>query len=82
MEDQPFVSVIMNCLDGEKCSKEAIDSVNRQTYQNWKILRGRIEGQLEQIAIYITMFFPYEFALLVQSLVTNRTLLPDSPRSL
>lgn len=37
-ENQPLVSVIMNCLNGEKYLKEAIDSVYAQTYKNWEIL--------------------------------------------
>lgn len=34
----PKVSVIMNCYNGEKYLKEAIDSVYLQTYQNWEII--------------------------------------------
>jgi len=34
----PTVSVIMNCYNGEKYLKEAIDSVYAQTYQNWEII--------------------------------------------
>ena len=33
-----LVSVIMNCLNGEKYLKEAIDSVYAQTYPNWEII--------------------------------------------
>lgn len=35
---QPLVSVIMNCLNGEKYLREAIDSVYAQTYKNWEII--------------------------------------------
>lgn len=35
---QPLVSVIMNCYNGEKYLREAIDSVIAQTYQNWEII--------------------------------------------
>jgi len=31
-----LVSVIINCYNGEKFLKEAIDSVYNQTYQNWE----------------------------------------------
>ena len=34
----PLVSVIMNCLNGEKYLKEAIDSVYAQTYKDWEII--------------------------------------------
>ena len=36
--DQPLVSVIMNCYNGEKYLHEAIDSVYAQTYKNWEII--------------------------------------------
>ena len=35
---RPLVSVIMNCLNGEKYLKEAINSVYAQTYKNWEII--------------------------------------------
>jgi len=38
MKTQPLVSVIMNCYNGDKYLKEAIDSVYAQTYQNWEII--------------------------------------------
>jgi len=34
----PLVSVILNCYNGEKYLKEAIDSVYSQTYKNWEII--------------------------------------------
>ena len=36
--NQPLVSVIMNCFNGEKYLREAIDSVIAQTYTNWEII--------------------------------------------
>ncbi len=33
-----LVSVIINCLNGEKFLREAIDSVYAQTYNNWEII--------------------------------------------
>ncbi len=38
MREQPLVSIIMNCYNGEKYLREAIDSVIEQTYQNWEII--------------------------------------------
>ncbi len=38
MEQNPLVSVIINCYNGEKYLREAIDSVINQTYQNWEII--------------------------------------------
>ena len=36
--NQPLVSVIMNCFDGETFLKESIQSVINQTYQNWELI--------------------------------------------
>ena len=38
MSDQPLVSVIINCFNGEKYLQKAIDSVISQTYKNWEII--------------------------------------------
>jgi glycosyltransferase involved in cell wall biosynthesis len=38
MIQKPLVSVIMNCYNGEKFLREAIDSVYAQTYKNWEII--------------------------------------------
>ena len=38
MKEEPLVSVVINCYNGEKYLKEAIDSVYEQTYQNWEII--------------------------------------------
>lgn len=38
MIPQPLVSVIVNCYNGEKYLKEAIDSIYAQTYKNWEII--------------------------------------------
>ena len=37
-KDLPLVSVIMNCYNGEKYVRQAIDSVYGQTYKNWEII--------------------------------------------
>lgn len=36
--NQPLVSVIMNCLNGERYLRQAIDSVYAQSYSNWEII--------------------------------------------
>ena len=38
MKKQPLVSIIMNCLNGEKYLSNAIDSVIKQTYKNWELI--------------------------------------------
>jgi glycosyltransferase involved in cell wall biosynthesis len=37
-EKAPLVSVIMNCFNGERYLREAMDSVYSQTYPNWEII--------------------------------------------
>lgn len=34
----PLISVVMNCFNGEKFLKEAIDTVKNQTYKNWELI--------------------------------------------
>ena len=36
--NQPLVSVIMNCFNGEEYLKDAINSVISQTYKNWELI--------------------------------------------
>ncbi|MCT4638575.1 MAG: glycosyltransferase [Bacteroidales bacterium] len=36
--NEPLVSVIMNCYNGEKYLKEAVYSVVNQTYKNWEVV--------------------------------------------
>jgi len=35
---RPLVSVIINCLNGEKFVSDSINSVLKQTYQNWELI--------------------------------------------
>jgi glycosyltransferase involved in cell wall biosynthesis len=35
---QPLISVVINCYNGEKFLSETIDSISRQTYENWEII--------------------------------------------
>lgn len=38
MTEKPLVSVIINCYNGERFLREAIDSVIAQTYENWELV--------------------------------------------
>lgn len=38
MQDKPLVSILMNCFNGEKYLREAINSVYFQTYKNWEVI--------------------------------------------
>jgi glycosyltransferase involved in cell wall biosynthesis len=38
MNTKPLVSIIMNCHNGEKYLKQAINSILTQTYENWEII--------------------------------------------
>jgi len=38
MNNQPLVSILMNCFNGEKYLREAIESVLSQTYQNFEVV--------------------------------------------
>ena len=38
MSTEPLVSIIINCFNGEKYLRNAIDSVIEQTYKNWEII--------------------------------------------
>ena len=35
---KPEISIIMNCYNGERYLKEAIDSIYQQDYQDWEII--------------------------------------------
>lgn len=38
LNSQPLISVIVNCFNGEKYLREALDSIYAQTYINWEII--------------------------------------------
>ena len=38
LETLPLMSILMNCFNGEKYLREAIDSVTEQTYTNWELI--------------------------------------------
>jgi len=38
MSEKPLVSIVINCFNGEKYLRQAIDSIIFQTYKNWEII--------------------------------------------
>lgn len=38
MHQNPLVSIIINCFNGEKYLQEALNSIRNQTYSNWEIV--------------------------------------------
>ena len=38
INEQPFVSIIMNCYNGETYLQESINTVLSQTYKNWELI--------------------------------------------
>ena len=51
----PVFSVIMNCLNGEKFLKKAIDSVYSQTFKDWGIIffdSGSIDSSVKIASSY------------------------------
>ena len=38
MSKKPLVSVVMNCLNGERYLKQSIKSIVNQTYKNWELI--------------------------------------------
>ena len=38
MKTDPLVSIIINCHNGEKFLREAVESILNQSYDNWEII--------------------------------------------
>ena len=38
ISDQPLISIVINCYNGEKYLAKTIDSIFEQTYENWEIV--------------------------------------------
>lgn len=46
----PLVSIVMNCFNGERYLREALDSVGAQSYANWEVIfwdNGSTDGSVE-----------------------------------
>lgn len=37
-KDEPLVSIIVNCFNGEKYLEECLSSIQNQTYKNWEVI--------------------------------------------
>ena len=64
-QQQPLVSIIMNCYNGEKYLKTAIESVLAQTYQNWEIIfwdNQSTDRSAEIIKSYTDLRVKYSYA--------------------
>ena len=35
---KPLISILMNCYNGEKYLREALEGVINQTYKNWELI--------------------------------------------
>ena len=58
MQANPLVSVIINCFNGEKFLKDAIDSVFQQLYKNWEIIFfDNIKRLHQQFSLYQLIIF-------------------------
>jgi glycosyltransferase involved in cell wall biosynthesis len=65
MHNQPLVSILMNCFNGEKYIREAIDSVIEQTYTNWEIIfwdNQSIDSSASIVESYSDVRIKYHYA--------------------
>ena len=77
MNEKPLVSVIINCFNGEKYLREAIDSVMNQTYHNWEIVlwdNQSIDSTKEIVESYHDARIKYYYAPVHTSLGKARNL--------
>ena len=63
--DQPLISILMNCYNGEAYLREALESVLAQTYQNWELIfwdNQSTDGSAEILKSYEEPRFRYFYA--------------------
>ena len=75
--DKPLVSVIVNCFNGEKYLKEALSSIQNQTYNNWEIIfwdNKSIDASAEIYKSYNDKRFKYFYSNEHTSLYKARNL--------
>jgi len=51
-KEQPLISIIMNCYNGENYLKQSIESVLCQTYQNWELIFWDNQSEDESAKIF------------------------------
>tara|TARA_B110000438_G_C15795120_1_gene642512 strand:+ start:1248 stop:2150 length:903 start_codon:yes stop_codon:yes gene_type:complete len=51
-KEQPLISIIMNCYNGENYLKQSIESVLCQTYQNWELIFWDNKSEDESAKIF------------------------------
>ena len=52
MPEQSLVSVIMNCFNGEKYLRKALDSALSQTYSNWELIFWDNQSSDQSVEIF------------------------------
>ena len=67
MNNQPLVSIIMNCYNGEKYLEESLKSIVDQRYKNWELIfwdNQSSDNSSEIFKSYNMSFFQYFLKLL------------------
>ena len=52
MNDEPLVSILMNCYNGETYLRESLNSVINQTYKNWELIFWDNQSKDESVNIF------------------------------
>jgi glycosyltransferase involved in cell wall biosynthesis len=77
LKNQPLISVIMNCYNGEEYLNSSIQSILQQTYKNWEIIfwdNQSIDGSAKIFKSYKDKRFKYFYADSHTSLYKARNL--------